>query len=128
MASCRSHNMEGKLCMVKVRMLFLDTKGETSALVEEAVAELHDLSVNLHSLLRVQTNMCWQQERMNWLKEDDANSKKNHGVMSSNPRLPFSPFWELYFTFYAFLPKWDKKINYNFFNIWKCPRSCNIFT
>lgn len=39
--------------MVKERMALLDIKGESSALEEDEVVELHDLSVNLHSLSRI---------------------------------------------------------------------------
>jgi len=67
-------------------MSFLDIKGETSTLVEEEVAELHDLSVSLHSLSRVQTSICWQQERLRWLQEGDGNTKFFNGVMSSRRR------------------------------------------
>jgi hypothetical protein len=48
--------------------------------------ELHDLSVNFHSLARVQTSMNWQKARMNWVKEGDANSKFFHNVMSNRKR------------------------------------------
>jgi len=56
------------------RMSILDIKGETSALMEEEVDEIHDLSVNLHSLSRIQTSVCWQQVRLKWLQEEDANT------------------------------------------------------
>lgn len=45
-----SQNMEGKIREVKERMSSLDTKGETSDLLEEETVELHDLSLNLHSV------------------------------------------------------------------------------
>jgi len=45
-----SQNLTGKYNMVKERMSILDIKGETSSLDEEEVTELHDLSVNFHSL------------------------------------------------------------------------------
>jgi len=82
-----SSNTNGKIRVVKEWMSSLDTKGETSALQEEEIAELHELSVNLHSLSRVQESMCWQKSRLNWLQESNANTrKKNHGVMSSRRR------------------------------------------
>ena len=52
-----SQNLVGKCKTVQERMSILDVKGETTALDEEEVIELHDLSVNLHSLSRVQTNI-----------------------------------------------------------------------
>jgi len=57
-------------------MSTLDTKGEVSDLLEEEVVELHDLSMNLHSLSRVPT-------RLNWLNEGDTNTKFFHDDMSS---------------------------------------------
>jgi hypothetical protein len=81
-----SQNLAGRCSSVKERMDFLDTKGETSALDDDEVAELHDLSVNLHSLSRVQTSMCWQQARLRWLKEGDANTKFFNGIMSARRR------------------------------------------
>jgi hypothetical protein len=81
-----SKNLEGKSNTVKERMSFLDTKGETSVLLEEELTELHDLSVTLHFLARTKTSMSWQQARLNWLKEGDANTKFFNGVMSSRRR------------------------------------------
>ena len=81
-----SQNLIGKCNTVKERMSTLDIKGETSTLDEEEVIELHDLSVNLHSLLRVQTSMCWQQAQTKWLQEGDANTKFFNGLMSSRRR------------------------------------------
>jgi len=50
---------------VKNRISSLDTQGEEAELQEKEIRELHDLSVNLHSLSRVQTSMNWQKARMN---------------------------------------------------------------
>jgi len=81
-----SQNMEGKLRVVKDRMTSLDSKGESSDLLQEEMEELHELSVSLHSLSRVQSSMCWQKARLTWFQHGDANSKFFHGVMSSRSR------------------------------------------
>ena len=81
-----SKNLEGRCTTVKEQMSFLYTKGETTVLLEEEVSELHDLSVSLHSLSRIQTSMCWQQARLKWLQEGDANTIFFNGVMSSRRR------------------------------------------
>jgi ribosome recycling factor len=78
--------MEGKILEVKYRIAYFDTKGEVSALLDEEVNELHELSVSLHSMARVQTSINWQNARLNWLQEGDANSKFFHGVMSNRRR------------------------------------------
>lgn len=78
-----SQNLEGKMKMVRERISSLDTKGDESALVDDEVTELRELSVNLHSLPRVHSSMSWQKARMTWLQEGDANSKFFHGVMSN---------------------------------------------
>ena len=81
-----SQNLTSKIETVKNCISFLDEKGEESVLLDEELEELHDLSLNLHSLVRVQNSMNWQKSRMNWLPTGDANSKKIHGVMSSRRR------------------------------------------
>jgi hypothetical protein len=52
--------MEGKILEVKYRIAYFDTKGEVSALLDEEANELHELSVSLHSMARVQTSINWQ--------------------------------------------------------------------
>lgn len=81
-----SQNAEGKILEAKNRRAFLDSKGETSVLLDEEVHELHELSVSLHSMARTQTSINWQKARMNWLKEGDANSNFFHGVCTNQRR------------------------------------------
>jgi len=78
--------LEARTSEVKNKISFFDAKAEMSALMEEEVQELHDLSVNLHSLARTLNSVNWQNSRMKWLKEGDANSKFFHGVMSNQRR------------------------------------------
>ena len=79
-------NIEGKILDAKNRISSLDIRGEESEFQEEEIWELHDLSVNLHSLSRVHTSMNWQKARMNWIKEGDTNSKFFHNLMSHRQR------------------------------------------
>jgi len=81
-----SQNLNGKITTVKNRMSILDLKGETSVLQDVELAELRDLSFNLHSLARAQNSINWQKSRLKWLQEGDSNSKKIHGVMSNRQR------------------------------------------
>jgi len=37
-------------------------------------------------MARVHSSIYWQNSCLNWLKEGDANSKKNHAIMSSRQR------------------------------------------
>ena len=79
-------NMDSKILTVKNKISILDSKAELSALNEDELHEIRDLSVELHSMAKVQNSVNWQKSRLNWLKEGDANSKFFHGVMSGRKR------------------------------------------
>nr|ABD28697.1 hypothetical protein MtrDRAFT_AC149204g1v2 [Medicago truncatula]ABN08490.1 hypothetical protein MtrDRAFT_AC157473g5v2 [Medicago truncatula] len=49
--------------------------------------ELHGISTDIHSLSRLNTSICWQQSRLNWLRDGDANSKKFHSILTARRRL-----------------------------------------
>jgi len=55
-------------------MTTLDGKGETMELTEKECADLHGVSLDIHSLSRLNTSICWQQSRVQWLHDGDANS------------------------------------------------------
>lgn len=78
-----SQNLNCKITTIKNRISVLYSKGETSVLHDDEIAELHDLSLNLHSLARAQNSISWQKSRLHWLHEGDANSKFFHEVMSN---------------------------------------------
>jgi len=84
--SQHDQNMDGRMKEVKGNMSVLDDKAETVDLQEMEVTELHDLSVSLQYMARMQNNTNWQKSRMNWSKEGDANSKKFHNYMSHRRR------------------------------------------
>jgi hypothetical protein len=77
-----TRNIDGKITTVKNQISVLNSKAELSALLDEELVEVHDLSMHLHSLARVQNSINWQNSRLNWLKDGDANSKNFHGAMS----------------------------------------------
>jgi len=79
-----SQNLDGKIMEFKNRIDVLDEKGETEALQEAEVEELHNLSFQLHSSAQVQNNINWQKSRMNWLQEGDANTIFFNEVMSTH--------------------------------------------
>jgi len=70
-----SQNIPAKIDSLKDRLAALDGKGEIEELSTTECDELHDVSVNIHSLSRLNTSICWQQSRSGWLREDDASSK-----------------------------------------------------
>lgn len=77
-----THNLPRKILDLKDRMAALDGKGEVEALSEDECAELLGVSSDLHSLSRLNASICWQQSRVRWLRDGDANSKFFHSVMS----------------------------------------------
>lgn len=77
-----AQNIGGKMSEVKHKIVILDAKAECFTLLDEEQVELHDLSVTLHSLARVDNSMNWQKSRMKWLQEGDANSKFFHGCIN----------------------------------------------
>jgi hypothetical protein len=73
-----SQNLSGKELFLKDRISKLDGKGENSLLSATGMEELHGLFEKLFSLSRINTSICWQQSRLQWLIEGDANSKYFH--------------------------------------------------
>jgi len=82
-----TQNIPIKISTVTDRIATLDAKREATTLDEEEVEELHSLSDELCSLSRIHSSITWQQSRVNWLREGDANSKKNHETMSQRRRV-----------------------------------------
>ena len=48
-----SHNLDGRITVVKQRMSQLDSKDEVTELREDEIAKLHELSIHIHSLARL---------------------------------------------------------------------------
>lgn len=84
-----SQNLPAKILSLKDKISAIDLKGESVDLLEEEVEDLHGFSEELFSLSRLNSSICWQQSRMQWLRERDANSKFFHCVMSSRNTIPF---------------------------------------
>jgi exonuclease III len=81
-----SQNLPAQIAVLKDRMAVLDGRGERDELSVDDCIELHDVSANLHSLSRLNSSICWQQSRNQWLREGDANTKYFHSMLSARRR------------------------------------------
>jgi len=88
-----AQNLPARILGVKDKLEVLDLKGEAEVLCEDEIEELHGLTEELFSLVRINSSICWQQSRTQWLWEGDANSKFFHRVMSNRRRRNSIPFF-----------------------------------
>ena len=88
-----SQNLPAKIMSLKDKISTLDFQGESVDLHEEEVEDLHSFTEELSTLSRMKSSICWQQSRLQWLHEGDANSKFFHGIMSSRRRRNAIPFF-----------------------------------
>jgi len=88
-----SRNLPARILPLKDKIASLDLKGESSVLSDDEIRELHGLSEDLFSLSRVNSSICWQQSRVQWLREGDANSKYFHRIMTSKRSRNAIPFF-----------------------------------
>ncbi|GAU48380.1 hypothetical protein TSUD_118070, partial [Trifolium subterraneum] len=79
-------NFPSRIDSLKSRLSFLDQKGEEEVLSEAELAELHEVTSDIHSLSRMHASISWQQSRALWLKEGDANSKYFHSILAGRRR------------------------------------------
>jgi len=76
-------NIPGKIESLKLRQSDFDDKGEDGELSVDEIQELWGITNDLHFMSRMNTSIMWQQSRLLWLKDGDANSKYFHSVLSS---------------------------------------------
>ena len=88
-----SQNLPARILDLKDKITSLDLKGESTVLSDDEIQELHGLMENLFSLSRIHSSISWQQSRVQWFKEGDANSKFFHQVMSSRRSRNAIPFF-----------------------------------
>jgi hypothetical protein len=81
-----TRNLPARIDELKMLQATLDGKGEETDLLEEEIDELHSTSANIHSLSRLNNSICWQQSRLNWLRDGDANLKFFHSVLVGRRR------------------------------------------
>lgn len=78
-----THSLPAKILSLKGRQAALDIKGEGEELSEDEYAKLHGIITDIHTLSRLNSSICWQHPRLNWLRDGDANSKYFHSVFAS---------------------------------------------
>ncbi|MCH83336.1 endonuclease/exonuclease/phosphatase family protein [Trifolium medium] len=81
-----SRNIPEKIASLKERIAALDSKGEDDELTVDEVDELHSTTSDIHSLSRINKSICWQQSRLQWLRDGDANTQYFHSVLASRRR------------------------------------------
>ncbi|GAU32659.1 hypothetical protein TSUD_218360 [Trifolium subterraneum] len=78
--------LPSRIDSLKTRLSDLDSKGEEEDLSGTEVADMRGITADIHSLSRLHASICWQQSKLMWLKERDANSKYFHSVLASRRR------------------------------------------
>ena len=84
--STHAKNITGRVDSLKVRLSDFDAKGADGELSVEEIDEMRGITHDIHSLSHVNTSFSWKQSRLLWLKDEDANSKYFHSVLSSRRR------------------------------------------
>ncbi|GAU45885.1 hypothetical protein TSUD_401090, partial [Trifolium subterraneum] len=81
-----AQNLPSRIDSLKTRLSNLDNKGEEEDLSVDEVVDMRGITFEFHSLSRLHASISWQQSRLLWLKEGDANSKYFHSVLASRRR------------------------------------------
>ena len=59
-----TQNVPRKIGSLKACLSVLDCKGEYEVLTEAEIEEMCGITLDIHSLSRVNTSICWQQSRL----------------------------------------------------------------